>query len=119
MVGGGLFVGAVYGYLYLTGEGGVEKSFNTGALESAMEAGGPMGRYHPRARTGVIMGVPGQQERNEEEKAKIASPSGGGHMIGDHLPHYGGPLHSAVGQELAAEKYAKRKGSDESEKTAV
>jgi len=40
-------------------------------------------------------------------------------MSGDHLPHSGGPLQSAVGQELAAEKYAKRKGSDESEKTAV
>jgi hypothetical protein len=50
---------------------------------------------------------------------KIPSPGKGGKMSGDHLPHSGGPLQSAVGQGLVAGKYAKRKGSDESEKTAV
>ena len=58
-------------------------------------------------------------DRWGEKGLKVASPGKGGKMSGDHLPHSGGPLQSAVGQELAAEKYAKRKGSDESEKTAV
>jgi formate/nitrite transporter len=121
-VGGGLFVGAIYWYLYLTGEGEVEVSFDFGGLASAMEAGGPMGRDRRfdgkriNGDGGVIMGVPNRQE---EEELKIASPRKGGKMSGDHLPHSGGPLQSAVGRELAAEKYAKRKGSDKSEKTAV
>lgn len=42
MVGGGLFVGTAYWYLYLTGETGVGIDFNIGSLASAMEAGGPM-----------------------------------------------------------------------------
>ena len=58
MAGGGLFFGAIYWYLYLTG-GEVEVSFDPGGLASAMEAGGPMGRE----------GVEGCQpwERGEDE----------------------------------------------------
>lgn len=116
--------GAIYWYLYLIGEGDVGVSFDMGALQSAIEAGGPMGRvrkFHRAGRLGggegsVIDGVPSHLEG--EEALKIASPGRGGKMHGDHLPHSGGPLQSAVGQELS-EKYTKRKGSDESEKTAV
>lgn len=124
MVGGGLFVGAIYWYLYLTGEGNVEVSFDLGGLASAMEAGGPMGRDRRldemrRQENGVIVGVPSHGQESPD-KPKIASPSRGGNMTGDHLPHSGAPLQSGIGRELAAEKYAKRKGSDEeSEKTAV
>lgn len=39
MVGGVIFMGAVYWYLYLNG---VAVSFNIGTLDSAMEAGGPV-----------------------------------------------------------------------------
>jgi len=44
LVGGGLFVSTTYWYLYLTGEGSVAISFDTGGVQSAMEAGGPMTR---------------------------------------------------------------------------
>ncbi|TVY81495.1 putative formate transporter [Lachnellula suecica] len=118
-VGGGLFVGAIYWYLYLTGEGDVEVSFELGSLATAMEAGGPMGRDR-RADGQVIEGVSGNGQHDVHE-TKLASPGRGGTVEGNHLPHSGGPLHSAVGQELAAEKYAIRKGEDGSgsDKTAV
>jgi hypothetical protein len=50
---------------------------------------------------------------------KITSPMRGREVQKDHLPHSGGPLQSAVRKELSADKYAKRKESDESEKTTV
>jgi hypothetical protein len=53
-----------------------------------------------------------------EEAFGIASPGRRGKMHGDHLPHPSRPLQSVVGQELS-EKDTKRKGSDETEKTAV
>jgi hypothetical protein len=49
---------------------------------------------------------------------KIASPRRGGMIHGNHLPHSRGSLQSAVSQELS-DKYAKRKGSDETGKTFV
>jgi hypothetical protein len=88
-----------------------------------MEAGRPTGRdrrfdgQRINGDGGVITGVPDRQEG--EQELKIASPGKGGKMSGDRLPHSRGPLQSAVGQELAAEKYTKRKGIDESETTAV
>ncbi|KAI9723555.1 MAG: hypothetical protein M1828_004151 [Chrysothrix sp. TS-e1954] len=43
IVGGGLFVGAMYWYLYLSGEAGVAVGFNIGAEETAIEGGaGPL-----------------------------------------------------------------------------
>lgn len=125
MAGGGLFVGGVYWYLYLTGED-VEVSFNIGGLQSAMEVGGPMGRVrkfdtqrmetNPENGLPVIEGV--ENHGMDGEEYKIASPARGGKMNGDHLPHSGGPLQSSVGMELS-EKYTKRKGSDESERMTV
>ncbi len=96
-----------------------------GALESVMEAGEPMGRVANFDRGdgigqgNVIVGVPRHGgEGEQKEDSKIASPGRGGKIHGDHLPHSGGPLQSAVSQELS-DKYVKRKGSDESEKTAA
>jgi formate/nitrite transporter len=120
MVGGGLFVGAIYWYLYLTGEGDVGVTFDTGVVQSAIqEAGGPTGRARRERDRNVIDGVPGARDREGEGRnLKIPRPSRGGMMHGDHLPHSGSPLQSSVGQELP-DKYAKRKGSDESEKTVM
>lgn len=43
MVGGGLFVGAAYWYLYLSGEAGVAISFDIGSIDTAVEGGaGPL-----------------------------------------------------------------------------
>lgn len=43
VVGGGVFVGATYWYLYLTGEAAVSINFNIGAEETAVEGGaGPL-----------------------------------------------------------------------------
>lgn len=114
IVGGGLFVGALYWYLYLTGEDSVDVSFNIGGPATALSAGGPLGSE--RTSDGrIIYG----EERRDGAMETIASPGRGGQMHGDMLPHSGGVLHSSVGKELSAEKYAKRKGSDESEGTTV
>lgn len=86
IVGGGLFVGTAYWYLYLTGEVGVEVSFNMSTLDTAMEAGGPM-RSEKKSREGpsTIVGT---------------DPN--------HLPHSGNPMMSAVGKELSDDSiYAK------------
>lgn len=127
IVGGGLFVGGIYWYLYLTGEGDVEVSFDTGPLASAMRFGGPMGRdksfanvkeYRESNREDVHV-IEGVISHEADEGLKIASPGKGGKMVGDHLPHSGGPLQSGIGRELDPEKYAKRKASVESEGTEV
>lgn len=80
IVAGVVFVGGVYWYLYLTGEDGVEVDFNIGGLQTAMEAGGPMGRGKPNrpSSSGTIMGT---------------DP--------DHLPHSGANLQSSIGKELS------------------
>ena len=74
-------------------------------------------RRERSGKANIIVGVPGGRE-GEGEELKIASPSRGGKVHGDQLPHSGSPLQRSVGQELS-EKYTKRKGSDESEETAV
>ena len=80
MVGGGIFVGAAYWYLYLTGEVGVHISFNIGSEQTALEAGGPM--------------------RNIRSKGSREAPDT---IIGQDpkdLPHSGGHLQSGIGHEL-------------------
>lgn len=53
IVGGGLFVGTTYWYLYLTGEERVQVSFGLGAEETAVEGGaGPMRKESGRGRHG-------------------------------------------------------------------
>ena len=97
IIGGGLFVGVAYWYLYLTGEGDVEVDFNTGGIGLAMEAGGPMGRTSQNDKN-VIEG----QDPIEEKVS--------------HLPHSGGNMTSGISRELSADKYAKRKGVESNER---
>ena len=82
IVGGGLFVGAAYWYLYLTGEGDVSVDFNIGAFQSAMEAGGPMRRTKSK------------MDRGEANDTVMGLEPG-------HLPHSGGHLMSSLGKELS------------------
>lgn len=52
----GLFVGGIYWYLYLAGEGHIDVNFNIWGLASAMEAGGLMGRdRRPDGRNGYVV----------------------------------------------------------------
>lgn len=109
MVGGGIFVGTAYWYLYLTGEDGVAVSFNIGTLDSAMEAGGPMGsggssrrRHHrpSKADEGIPRETTTTTRTNEGETLVGLDPN--------HLPNSGGYLMSGIGQELHdASPYAK------------
>ncbi|KAK4555165.1 hypothetical protein LTR86_007931 [Recurvomyces mirabilis] len=82
MIGGGLFVGATYWYLYLTGDDGVSVDFNTGSLATAMEAGGPMRRTRTEQDhgNGTIIG---------QDPTEQLSPQPTGHMM------------SGLGKELA------------------
>ncbi|TKA81194.1 hypothetical protein B0A55_02634 [Friedmanniomyces simplex] len=99
IVGGGLFVGAAYWYLYLTGEVGVSVGFDTGSLATAMEAGGPM-RKSPTEKKrdaqhqngGTIVGVDPEEEQQEQRQ----------------LPQSGSQMMSAIGRELSDDSpYAK------------
>ena len=102
LLGGGIFVGAAYWYLYLTGEDDVEVDFNVGATSTAIaEAGGPLGRAKSRPSHVVIEG------QNPER----SGPSG-------ELPHSGAMMTSGIGRELSEEKYGRKskgqtEGSDE------
>lgn len=112
MVGGGLFVSTAYWYLYLTGEVGVEISFDIGSLNTAMEAGGPMrnpkGDKHRRESQGTLVG----QDPN-------ASTAGGVKP----LPNSSGHMMSAFGKELSddspyAKTHAERMQSNSDEEKA-
>lgn len=106
IIGGGVFVGGIYWYLYLTGDGTDNIKFNIGGLDSAMEVGGPMGRSHRRS-------IP-DSARGEEEKQN--------NMVNGKEPEEGHPNHvtslpssnqtmaSGIGRELTADKYTKSKG---------
>lgn len=90
IVGGGVFVGAIYWYLYLTGVGPDEIKFDLGGLDTAMEAGGPMDQSN-----NVIEG----------QNPEVGNP--------DHIhsvPSTSSHMGSGIGRELNAEKYAKPKG---------
>ncbi|KAL1633299.1 hypothetical protein SLS56_002932 [Neofusicoccum ribis] len=89
IVGGVLFVGTAYWYLYLTGEIGVNVRFDIGSLSTAEEVGGPMrnGKKLERDANGNFMnGVdPDSQTRVIER---------------DQLPHSSSPLRSGLSAEL-------------------
>ncbi|MCJ1333071.1 hypothetical protein MMC10_009765 [Thelotrema lepadinum] len=93
MIGGGVFVGAVYWYLYLTGEGAVDIDFNTGSLDSALQAGGPMG---PEKKVNGVPVLDGQKPEHESSRPT------------SQLPHSGGYMTSGLARELSGEKYGKR-----------
>lgn len=88
IVGGGLFVGTAYWYLYLTDTDSVEIDFNIGSLNTAMEAGGPIyANRHPHT----------------QQVAHLSSDENAGVIVGTkphHLPHSGGQLMSGLGKEL-------------------
>lgn len=105
-VGGGLFVGAVYWYLYLTGEGNVTVDFNIGSLNTAMEAGGPMREPKPkiakiRHNGGASAAVGGEADREKASESGNTSRDFIDGVDPSALPHSGGQLVSAVGHELA------------------
>lgn len=79
MVGGGLFVGTFYWYLYLTGADNIQIDFDLGSIATAMEAGGPLPRDKRTQRssnTPVIEGV------NPEEKQHRTTPPPSQHHLG-------------------------------------
>ena len=103
-VGGGLFVGAIYWYLYLTGPGNDNIVFDLGGLDTAMEAGGPMGpsRRH------------NSQSSGDEKEGKIINgqePDEGHPNHVSSLPSSGQQMASGIGRELSADKYTHMKGA--------
>ena len=101
IVGGGVFVGAVYWYLYLTDEGDVEVDFNMGGMATAMEVGGPMGRQ-------------GGQSRGQDATRNSTVPigeDGRPQVEGHHLPSSSGMMASSIGKELSHEKYTRKRES--------
>lgn len=106
VIGGSLFVGGMYWYLYLTGEGSDNIMFNVGGLDAAMEVGGPMGESHRRS-------VP-DSPNGEEKENKTKNEKGPGQGHPNHvtsLPSSGQTMTSGLGRELTAEKYTNRKGA--------
>ena len=93
IVGGGIFVGGIYWYLFLAGEDDVQVDFKIGGLGSAMTAGGPMG--HEGINEKVHPAVANGRTLDDEEMS---------------LPHSGAKMMSGIGWELSADKYAKRNG---------
>ncbi|KAL8952865.1 MAG: hypothetical protein Q9222_001257, partial [Ikaeria aurantiellina] len=118
IAGGGLFVGAMYWYLYLTGEGAVDIDFNLGGLDSAMEAGGPMGRMtsenqpKPNGRYGSEPGESGGKV------IKGLDPQANGDAS-VQLPHSGSHMTSGIGKELNSDMYAKSRGDKMDEEKAL
>ena len=102
LIGGGIFVGTAYWYLYLTGEGSVDIDFNVGSLESALEAGGPMGSQRQHQNTGGKT-APGHQGPSNRVMIEGLEPP--------ELPHSGGNMRSGISKELSADTYANRKGA--------
>ena len=105
IVGGGLFVGAAYWYLFLTGSGSVDIDFNLGSLNTAMEAGGPLGRGHSRSQA-----MPNGQHGSEGEviEGKVIDDVAA-HVdsnASESLPHSGSYMASGIGKELSPGIYA-------------
>ena len=105
-VGGGLFVGAMYWYLYLTGPGSEDIKFDLGGLDTAMEAGGPMGPSRHRS-------VPNSQASEDEKDGKVMERKEVEEGDPNHvssLPSSDQQMVSGIGRELSAEKYTRKKG---------
>ena len=105
-LGGGLFVGGMYWYLYLTGPGSEDIKFDLGYLDSAMEAGGPVG---PSIRNSG----PNSQSSQEEKNGTITKGKEPGEGHPNHvgsLPSSDQQMASGLGRELSAEAYTHRKG---------
>ena len=105
-LGGGLFVGGMYWYHYLTGPESEDIIFNVGDLDSAMEAGGPIG---PSIRKSGP-NTPNSQEEKDETFTKGKEPRRGHPNHVGSLPSFDHQLASGLGRELSAEAYTHRKG---------
>lgn len=105
-IGGGLFVGGIYWYLYLTGPGSEDIKFDLGGLDTAMEAGGPMGPSRHRS-------VPNSQSSQDEKDIRVidSKEPEEGHPNHVHsLPSTDRHMASGIGRELSAEAYTHKKG---------
>ena len=105
-VGGGLFVGATYRYLYLTGPGVEDIKFDLGGLGPAMETGGPTGLSRRKS-------VPNSLSSQEEKDANVIDGKEPEAAYPNHvalLPSTGQQMVSGIGGELSAEMYTHRKG---------
>lgn len=109
IVGGGLFVGVAYWYLFLTGSGSVDIDFNLGSLNTALEAGGPLGRARTRSQA-----MPnGQHESEGEVLEGKAIDDDAAHVARNgstSLPHSGSYMASGIGKELSTDIYANSAG---------
>ena len=101
LVGGGVFVGAMYWYLYLTGEEDVEVEFNVGPLVNAMTVGGPSPMNHGQ-KSNILQG--------HDPEAKVSH---------EQLPHSGSLSVSGLGKELSADKYARRRIADQEKANGI
>lgn len=105
IVGGTLFVSSAYWYLYLTGEDGIQVTFDIGSLDTAMEAGGPM-RNGKDSKS---------KQRHQSEDGTLVGrdPYSGGEQTPPQdqhtqLPNSGARMVSALGKELSdSSPYAK------------
>ena len=105
-MGGGLFVGGIYWYLYLTGPGSEEILFDLGGLDTAMEAGGPMGPSHRRS-------VPNSQSSEDEKDGRVIHGKEVKEGHPNHvssLPSTDKQMGSGIGRELSADMYTHKKG---------
>ena len=99
-------MGAAYWYLYLTGTGAVEIDFNLGSLNTAMEAGGPMGLMNTHSRSSAKRHDGSDDEVIEGKVVDESDPRVNCHQS-DALPHSGGYMASGIGKELDPDLYAK------------
>ena len=106
IIGGGLFVGGMYWYLYLTGEGSDNITFNIGGLDSATEISGPVDRS---LRKPVPVSANGQDEK-EHVMMNGKGPEQGHPDHAASLPSSDQAMASGLGRELTAEKYKDMKG---------
>ena len=105
IVGGGVFVGAIYWYLYLTGVGPDEIKFDLGGLDTAMEAGGPMDQSHRKSVPNTQGSDTSRDNVIEGQNPEVGNPN---HI--HSVPSASSHMGSGIGRELNAEKYAKPKG---------
>ena len=110
IVGGGLFVGAVYWYLYLTGVGPDEMKFDLGGLDTAMEVGGPMGPSHRKS-------SPHSGNTSDEMQVLEGQDAEGNPNHLSSVPSSGMHMSSGIGHELRADIYGKPKAEVLSDKS--
>ncbi|KAI9833596.1 MAG: hypothetical protein M1819_003549 [Sarea resinae] len=106
ILGGTLFVGVMYWYLYLAGEGTIKIDSSLGNfLDAAMEAGGPM---PPNGRS---VG----ESKNHSDGTAAETTDDSGPIDGQtnrQLKSSGQYMTSGIGQELGPETYTENNGLD-------